>query len=124
MSAEKHKTGAAGVPTIDIESLRARYRDERVTEQSARCPTSKVKSGRFCTRAQRAHGPLPAGPHGVLRPGRHSSQSRGLRGLLPGGHFSKEVGPGREPASASLARQPQSPILGERNGLFATIDKG
>jgi cyclohexanone monooxygenase len=29
MSAERHKTGAAGAPTIDIQALRARYRDER-----------------------------------------------------------------------------------------------
>lgn len=29
MSAEKHKTGAAGASTIDIAALRARYRDER-----------------------------------------------------------------------------------------------
>src|SRR6478609_6833359 len=29
MSAEKHKTGAAGAPTVDLAALRARYRDER-----------------------------------------------------------------------------------------------
>lgn len=29
MSAERHKTGAAGAPSIDIRALRARYRDER-----------------------------------------------------------------------------------------------
>ena len=29
MSAERHKTGAAGTSTIDISALRARYRDER-----------------------------------------------------------------------------------------------
>jgi len=29
MSAERHKTGAAGAPSIDIQALRARYRDER-----------------------------------------------------------------------------------------------
>ena len=29
MSAERHKTGAAGDPTVDIAALRARYRDER-----------------------------------------------------------------------------------------------
>ena len=29
MSAERHKTGAAGTSTIDIQALRARYRDER-----------------------------------------------------------------------------------------------
>jgi len=29
MSAERHKTGAAGEPTVDVAALRARYRDER-----------------------------------------------------------------------------------------------
>ncbi|MFX8335564.1 hypothetical protein ABTL52_20145, partial [Acinetobacter baumannii] len=29
MSAERHKTGAAGDATVDIAALRARYRDER-----------------------------------------------------------------------------------------------
>src|SRR5262245_59451241 len=29
MSAERHKTGTAGAPTIDVSALRARYRDER-----------------------------------------------------------------------------------------------
>ncbi|MGY4336767.1 succinate dehydrogenase/fumarate reductase flavoprotein subunit [Bradyrhizobium sp. LM2.9] len=29
MSAERHKTGAAGESTIDVAALRARYRDER-----------------------------------------------------------------------------------------------
>ncbi|MET4327337.1 hypothetical protein ABIB80_003163 [Bradyrhizobium sp. i1.15.2] len=29
MSAERHKTGAAGESTLDIDALRARYRDER-----------------------------------------------------------------------------------------------
>ena len=29
MSAERHKTDAAGAASIDIEALRARYRDER-----------------------------------------------------------------------------------------------
>ena len=29
MSAERHKTGTTGAPTVDISALRARYRDER-----------------------------------------------------------------------------------------------
>ena len=63
MSAERHKTGAAGESTVDIDALRARYRDERDKRLRAD-GNDAVRRGRRRVRAATSTTPTssPASP--------------------------------------------------------------